>query len=94
MNDKPDLVTKDRPPTPSETRNHAVRTASIDFAIRSQCGQSYDSDGRIIYDPDKMVLAATKFEAFIRGLDDKPNATIVKSVTIEALKQEPKKEGW
>jgi hypothetical protein len=67
--------------------DRAIRTAAIDCAIRSNCGQSYDEEGRQIVDASQVIQGAIKFEKFIRG-----------EITLEDLypqqKKPEKKENW
>lgn len=72
-------------PTPTDTRNHAIRTASIDMAIRSNCGQCYDTENRVVHDAQEIVKAAAMFEEYINGK--------VKTDTPK-IPETPKKEGW
>lgn len=61
MNDEP--TGKAPPPN----REHAIRSVAMEMAIRSSSGSTYDEEGRSIIDPDKVVNAAKKFEAYIKG---------------------------
>lgn len=69
-------------PSAADTRKHAIRTAAIDMAIKSSCGQCYNTDGRIVFDVDEIVKAAKTFEDYISGKEVKSE-----------VKPEPKKEG-
>lgn len=75
---------------PKDTnREMAIRTQALDMALRSNCGQCYDTDGKVIYDAEEITKAAKIFESFIRG-----EAT--KSKIPESFKNqnETMKEGW
>lgn len=50
----------------TETK-HQNKITSLDQAIRSNSGQSYDEEGRNRIDPDKIIKAAKKFEAYLKG---------------------------
>lgn len=63
--------------------DRAIRSAAIDMAIRSGCGQAYDSEGRNIVDAEKLIKGAKAFENYIRqGIEP----------FIEGVSN--KKEGW
>ncbi len=49
------------------TRDLSIRSAAIELAIKSNCGQAYDTDGKVVYNADDIVSAAKKFEDFIKG---------------------------
>lgn len=70
-------------PSAADTRKHAIRTAAIDMAIKSNCGQCYDENERIVFNAGEIVKAAKTFEDYISGKEAKPE-----------VKPEPKKEGW
>ena len=55
-------------PKPDSTRDVAIRSACLDMAIRSNCGQCYDTEGKMIFDAGEIVKAASMFEAFIKGI--------------------------
>jgi hypothetical protein len=61
-------------------REMAVRTQALDMAIRSNCGQAYDTENHIVFDADDIVKAASKFAEFIKG-------TVTKT-------EEDRKVGW
>lgn len=49
-------------------RDLAIRTQALDMAIRSSCGQCYEPEGKVVFDADEIVKAASKFENFIKGI--------------------------
>lgn len=59
MNDKPTNTEKTR----------AIRSMCMEWAVRSNCGNVSDNESRILTDPDKILNAARKFEAYIKGED-------------------------
>lgn len=44
-----------------------LKILSLDQAIRSNSGQSYDDEGRSIVDVERIVKAAKKFETYLKG---------------------------
>lgn len=44
-----------------------IKQISLDQAIKSNAGSSYDDEGRHIINTDKIVEAAKKFEAYLNG---------------------------
>lgn len=40
---------------------------ALDQAIKSNSGSSYDEEGRVTTNPDKIVEAAKKFEVYLNG---------------------------
>lgn len=44
-----------------------VKILALDQAIKANSGSSYDEEGRHITNPDKIIEAANKFEAYLRG---------------------------
>lgn len=54
-------------PAINKNRDLSVRSAAIDMAIRSNCGQYYDDQGRILFDEKLIVEAAAEFETFIKN---------------------------
>lgn len=44
-----------------------VRLTALDRAIQSNSGEDYDNEGRSITNPDKILEAAKKFEAYLKG---------------------------
>lgn len=56
----------------NELRDISIRTACLDFAIKSNCGQSYDTEGRTQVYHDDILKAAKEFEAFVRGESKEP----------------------
>lgn len=77
-------------PTPirdNANRDMAVRTQALDMALRSNCGQCYDTNGKIVFDAGEIVKAASAFESFIKGENlNAKNAVSETSVS--------KKENW
>jgi hypothetical protein len=45
----------------------SIRSVAVEMAIKANIGQSYDDEGRNISDANRIVEAAKKFEAFIKG---------------------------
>jgi hypothetical protein len=43
-----------------------IKQISLDQAIKSNAGSSYDDEGRHITNSDKIVEAAKKFEAYLK----------------------------
>lgn len=39
---------------------------ALHYAIEAKSGNSYDDEGRAIVDPNKVVEAAKKFEAYLK----------------------------
>jgi hypothetical protein len=78
--DKPE---KEIPVKDTTNRDMAVRTQALDMAIRSNCGQCYDTNNHMVFDAEEVVKGAKLFEEFIKGIVNKPET-----------KFEPKKEGW
>lgn len=51
-------------------RERQDKIVSLDQAIKSNSGSSYDDEGRHITDADKIVEAAKKFEAYLKETDN------------------------
>lgn len=59
-------------PSQKEMYERSIRSAAIDMAIRANCGQDYNEEGRAINSDDKIVNAASKFENFIKNGSAQP----------------------
>lgn len=44
-----------------------LKSLALENAIKANCGQSYDEDGKSFNDPDKLIEAAKKIEAYLTG---------------------------
>lgn len=51
----------------TEEQNIALKQEALYQAIKANTGSSYDEEGRHITNPDKIVEAAKKFEAYLNG---------------------------
>ncbi len=49
------------------TRDMAIRTQALDWAIRANTGLHYDDTGRALHDERLIVEAATEFENYIKN---------------------------
>ncbi len=59
---------KDEKPTKdTSTRDMAIRTQALDWAIRANTGLHYDDTGRALHDERLIVEAATEFENYIKN---------------------------
>jgi hypothetical protein len=99
MNTSSNAKIEEKGPTAAETRKHAIRTQALDMAIKSNCGQCYDTEGKITYDAEEIVKAAKQFENFISGVTvdtPKKSETFIEGHTNNPKNPETqfKKEGW
>ncbi len=46
--------------------DETLRFSALAMAIEAKCGQTYDEDGRMIFNDDKFVTAAAKFYLFLK----------------------------
>lgn len=75
-------------------REMAIRTQALDMALRSNCGQCYDTEGKLIYDAEEITKAAKIFEGFIRG-ENTPSYINPLTPQLNEPKFEPiKKDEW
>lgn len=44
-----------------------IKNEALNLAIKANTGHAYDEEGRSITDPDKIIKAAKKFEAYLKG---------------------------
>lgn len=51
----------------TEEQNIALRQEAIFQAIKANTGNTYDDEGRLIVNADKIVEAAKKFETYLKG---------------------------
>lgn len=50
-----------------------IRQICLEMAVKSDCGQYYDDEGRMLTCDAKIVAAAKKFEDFIKGTENNEN---------------------
>lgn len=61
-------MTEENKPKDTTNREMAIRSSALDMAIRAECYQSYDTQGkRLINDPDRLISAASKIEQYIKN---------------------------
>lgn len=60
---------KAKPVSTDEKRQEmSIRSVATEMAIKAGTGAAYDDEGRHVCNADKIVDAAKKFEAFIKGI--------------------------
>lgn len=47
-----------------------IKERALAYAIETNAGASYNDDGKLVIDADKIIEAATKFEAYMKGTNN------------------------